>query len=102
MELWTPIIFGAVAVVGLIEWFKSFKWAAKLKPYYNWLPFAGAIVAGLATSAYTTGDFSVAAWAVHALGILSVSVLAYKNIVELVQKKLGAITAPTPPTSQRR
>lgn len=93
---WATIIFGAVANVGIIEWAKSFPKASKFKRYFNWLPLAGAVLAGLAVSSYAHGEFNVAAWAVQTIGILSVSVLGYKNIVEFVQKKLHEATTTEP------
>lgn len=93
MEIqWSIIIFGAVANVGLIEWVKSFKGIEKLKPYFNWLPLIGAIIAGIATSTFAYDNFQIAGWAVNTIGILAVSVLGYKSIVEFVQKKISSVT----------
>lgn len=89
---WATIIFGAVANVGLIEWVKSFPKASKFKRYFNWLPLIGAVLAGLAVSTYAQGSLDIPAWAVQTIGILSISILGYKNIIEFVQKKLNVTT----------
>lgn len=103
MELWTAIILGSVANVGIIEWVKSFPWIKRFKPYFNWLPLAGAILAGLATSAYAVESAGIdwATWGLHTAGILSVSVLGYKNIVEYVQSKLGEFKNATEPPPKK-
>lgn len=89
---WAVIIFGAVSNVGIIEWVKKFRGVEKLKPYFNWLPLIGAIIAGLATSSFVTGGISLALWGVNTIGILSISVLGYQNIVEFVRKKINSTT----------
>lgn len=103
MELWTVIIFGAVANVGIIEWVKSFPGIKRFKPYFNWLPFVGAIVAGLATSSYAVESASIdlATWGIHTVGILSISVLGYQNIIEYVRSKLGDFKETTESTQHQ-
>jgi len=88
---WELLVFGAVVVVGLIEWIKKFSWVQKLKKFFNWFPLVGAIIAGLAVSSYLEGALNVASWGLYSLGILSISVLGYQNIVEYVRNKVESV-----------
>ena len=84
---WQEVLYGAVAITGLIEWIKSFDKEKKWKKYYKFLPLVLAIVpavffANIADQ--SSWSYILLLW----MGIFSFSILGYESIIETIQKKI--------------
>lgn len=78
------LLFGAIAIVGLAEWFKTFDGEDKLKKWYNLLPLIIALPVAVVLVLqeglpwYTTFIY----WGLE----VSLSVLGYTTIIQSVKK----------------
>lgn len=88
MGLWQAITLGAIVTVGFVEWFKDLDRKNKFKKLYRFSPIIPSAIVGFTFTFIVNGEYS---WSWHVgltLAILSVSVLAYKTIVEKIEKFL--------------
>lgn len=78
------LLFGAMAVVGLAEWLKSFDTIDKLKKFYAVLPALLAIPVAVIVTVYQKDVWYLGFmnWAI----LVSMSVLGYTTIVESIKK----------------
>jgi|GEM_PF-6441381 len=80
-------VYLIMAIVGLVEYFKSLDKEAKLKNFYPLFPFILSVIAGIAT-----GYSSVWLAIINVLVYWGLSVLFYEGILKLVQKVIGFIS----------
>jgi len=84
---WEEVIFGAVSIIGLIEWLKSFDKEKKWKKYYKLLPLLLSSIPAILIS-HMNNQFIWSNVILLQLGIFSFSIIGYNNAIELIQKKL--------------
>jgi len=83
---WYEILFGAVSIVGFIEWIKGFDKEKKFKKYYKFLPLILSAAPAVFFAHYTDNfvwSYILLQW----MGIFSFSIIGYQNIIELIQKR---------------
>jgi len=80
------LVFGAITVVGLAEWFKSFDKEDKLKKYYNLLPLILSIPVAIILTLSQDDPWYLGFlyWGVT----VGFSVLGYTTVIETIQKML--------------
>ena len=78
------LLFGAMAVVGLTEWIKSFDKEDKLKKLYSFIPGILAIPVAIIITAYQADVWYLGfmSWAI----LVSMSVLGYTTIISSIKK----------------
>lgn len=85
---WEEVVFGAVSIIGLIEWIKSFDKEKKWKKFYKFLPLLLSTLPAILIS-HMNDEFIWSNIILLQLGIFSFSIIGYHNIVELINKKLS-------------
>lgn len=87
---WTEILFGAIILIGIIEWLKGLDKDSKLKRYYKFFPLVLGILPALLIGLYNE-TWNVGFIALNWLSIFSFSTLGYQNIIEIIQKKFNRL-----------
>jgi hypothetical protein len=85
---WTEILFGAIILIGIIEWLKTLDKESKLKRYYKYLPLLLASIPAVLIAIYNN-TWNVGFIVLNWLSIFSFSTLGYQNIIKIVQKKFN-------------
>lgn len=80
---WNMIFAGAIIVLGLTEYIKSFDRQEKLKSIYGLFPLGISILAGLTISGLQ--GFSIWSFVFNNLLVLGFSIIGYESILKFVK-----------------
>ena len=84
---WQEIIFGAISVIGIIEWLKQLDPENKLKKFYKFLPILVSAIPAVLIS-HSAGNFIWSSILLNLTVIFSFSTLGYQAIVETIEKRI--------------
>lgn len=84
--MWSEVLFGAIILIGLVEWIKKLDSNNKWKKAYKYMPLLLSVAPAVLLGIYN-GTWNLGFIALNWLSIFSISTLGHDNIIEIIRDK---------------